>query len=74
MTHINLKLSPRELEMLTVLASDQLFRREFIDPRMPGSTSNPADLTFGKKLLERLRIVLDRSKRTPTALRRNGLN
>jgi hypothetical protein len=72
MTVINVKLSPRELELLTILATDQLFRREFIDPRMPGSTSNPADLAAGKKLVERLRLTLDKSKRLAPASRRNG--
>src|SRR5690349_13481382 len=33
---IAVKLSFEELKLLTTLASDQLFRREFIDPKMPG--------------------------------------
>jgi len=47
------------------LASDQLFRREFIDPKMPGHRSNTAELVLGKDLVERLRLVLnpDRSRR-----------
>jgi len=72
MTVINVKLSPRELELLTILATDQLFRREFIDPRLPGNTSDPAEVTFGKKLVERLRLTLDRSRRMSPATRRNG--
>lgn len=71
MTHITVKLTARELELLTALAADQLFRREFIDPRLPGYRSNPADLSLGKKLLERLRLMTDRAKRMPVA-RRNG--
>ena len=37
MTLITIKLTINELELLTNLASDQLFRREFIDPKMPKS-------------------------------------
>lgn len=71
MTLITVKLTAREVELLTTLASDQLFRREFIDPRLPGYKSNPADLSFGKKLVERLRLMADRAKRMPLP-RRNG--
>jgi hypothetical protein len=71
MTLITVKLTVKELETLTSLASDQLFRREFIDPRMPGYKSNPAELSLGKKLVERLRFMADREKSMPPA-RRNG--
>jgi hypothetical protein len=71
MTAITVKLTPRELDLLTILASDQLFRREFIDPRLPGNRSNPAELSLGKKLVERLRLTADRAKRVPPS-RRNG--
>jgi hypothetical protein len=71
MTRIAVKLTPRELELLTILASDQLFRREFIDPRMPGNRSNPEDLSLGKELIERLRLTADRTKGMPMS-RRNG--
>jgi hypothetical protein len=69
MTHITVKLTAKELELLTALASDQLFRREFIDPRMPGSKSNPSEVIFGKKLVERLRLMADPTKVLP---RRSG--
>jgi hypothetical protein len=71
MTLITVKLTVKELETLTSLASDQLFRREFIDPRMPGYKSNPAELSLGKKLVERLRLMADREKSMPPA-RRSG--
>jgi hypothetical protein len=71
MTLINVKLSAKELELLTSLASDQLFRREFIDPRMPGYKSNHADLSQGKKLVERMRLLTDRARKTPLP-KRNG--
>jgi hypothetical protein len=69
MTLINVRLTARELELLTALASDQLFRREFIDPRLPGNKSNPTEVIFGKKLVERLRLIADPTKPLP---RRNG--
>jgi hypothetical protein len=62
MTHITVKLTSKELELLSSLASDQLFRREFIDSRLPGYQFNLADLSLGKKLIERLRGMTDRAK------------
>lgn len=71
MTRATVKLSATELRLLATLASDQLFRREFIDPRMPGYNSNPAELSLGKKLVDRLRLMADRAEGMPPA-RRNG--
>jgi len=68
MTTISVKFTTQELELLSSLASDQLFRREFIDPKMPGYKSNPADVILGKHLVERLRLVTARV----TGTRRNG--
>jgi hypothetical protein len=69
MTLINLKLTTKELELLTTLASDQLFRREFIDPKMPGYKSNSAEMSLGKSLVARLRSLADPGcgKRMPSA-------
>jgi hypothetical protein len=58
MAVITIELTTRELELLTSLASDQLFRREFIDRRFPGFRADPADLSFGKDLVARLRETL----------------
>jgi hypothetical protein len=58
---ITLKLTDQELGLLTNLAADQLFRREFIDPKMPGYKFNPGELSLGKKLVERLRVITDRA-------------
>ncbi len=69
MTTITIKLTAKELELLTALAADQLFRREFIDPRLPGNKSNPTEVDFGKKLVERLRLIADPTKPLP---RRTG--
>jgi hypothetical protein len=68
---ITVKLSEREIELLASLASDQLFRREFIDSRLPGFRSDSAELSAGKKLVERLRLLTDRSKRALLA-KKNG--
>jgi hypothetical protein len=72
MMQITLKLTAKELELLSSLASDQLFRREFIDSRLPGSRSNPADLSLGKQLIERFRVITERAKGLPSAPRKNG--
>jgi hypothetical protein len=58
MTLITLKLTIEELELLTSLASDQLFRREFIDPRMPGYRANSKEMALGKALVGRLRLMV----------------
>jgi hypothetical protein len=57
MKTVMLKLTIEELELLTTLVADQLFRKEFMDPKMPGYKSNAADITLGKELLGRLRFI-----------------
>ena len=47
MTVITLKLTPEELDLLTALASDQLFRRQYIEPRLPGYKHDPAEVKIG---------------------------
>ena len=69
MTQITVKLTVKELELLSSLAADQLFRKEFIDPRLPGYKTSPAELTCGKHLVERLRIILERTRRAPLPAR-----
>jgi len=71
MIQISVKFTTHEIELLSSLASDQLFRREFIDSRLPGFQSNPGDLSLGKKLVERMRLTADRVKKVPVA-KRNG--
>lgn len=65
MTLITVKLTATELDLLATLASDQLFRREFIDRRLSGYKSDSVELSRGKKLVERLRSKVDRVKRMP---------
>jgi hypothetical protein len=71
MTSINVKLTTEEVEILSSLASDQLFRREFIDPKMPGHRPNPGALRLGKQLVERLQGIVDQAK-GPRPSRRSG--
>lgn len=68
MTPMTIKFTAKELELLTSLAADQLFRREFIDNRLPGWKTNPDDIGLGKELVERMRTVLD-----PRSARRTHL-
>jgi hypothetical protein len=65
MASITVKLTTKELDLLCALASDQLFRREFIDSRIPGFKFDSSDLSLGKQLVERLRSQTDRAKRAP---------
>ena len=57
MTNIKLEVTLEELLLLTTLMSDQLFRREFIDPKMPGYKGDPAELATGKDLVLRFRSM-----------------
>jgi hypothetical protein len=56
---MTLKLTVEEIRLLATLASDQLFRREFIDPRIPGYKFNPGELGLGKALVRRLKLTAD---------------
>jgi len=56
---VTLKLTTKELELLTTLVADQLFRKEFIDPKIPGFKSNADEMRLGKTLIARLRFMLD---------------
>jgi hypothetical protein len=57
---VSVKFTIQELELLASLASDQMFRREFIDPKMPGYRSNSGEISQGKALVSRLKGLLDR--------------
>lgn len=62
---ISLEFTTEELETLTALASDQLFRREFIDVRMPGVGKDNEKLHFAKELVRRLQTVLAERRQQP---------
>ena len=57
MKRITLRLTVEELKLLTTLAADQLFHQEFIDPRMPGHRTDRNELTLGKALVGRMRLI-----------------
>ena len=65
MTSINVRLTAKELDLLRSLAADQLFQREFVDARFPGHKSNLAELSLGKQLIERLRILTAKAQGLP---------
>lgn len=67
MTTINVKLTLKEIELLATLASDQLFRREFIDPKMPGYKNDWGEVSLGKALVARLRSLSDAGNGRKTA-------
>lgn len=56
---LSIQLQPSELELLVSLASDQLFRREFIDPKMPGFKTDAGQLSKAKEIVARLRAALE---------------
>lgn len=63
MTFVTLKLKLQELELLTDLASDQMFRREFIDPKMPGHRAVKGEVGTGRALVAKLQSALERERR-----------
>jgi hypothetical protein len=66
---IKFEVTIEELKLLASLASDQLFRRQFIDPKMPGYKGNPEELGLGKALVGRMRLIINEGSRyTPSAL------
>ena len=69
---LTLKISAGELALLVSLASDQLFRREFIDPKMPGHRPNGAEVSTGKELVSRLRAILNPNAAKRVLPVRNG--
>ncbi len=58
MKRLTLELTVEELTLLATLASDQLFRREFIDPKMPGYKADPGEVQTGKSLVARMRAIV----------------
>ena len=84
MKNLKIEVTLEELLLLTTLMSDQLFRREFIDPKMPGYKGDPAELAMGKEIVLRLKsmargasgsAVIALSRRTASHLypNRNGV-
>jgi hypothetical protein len=59
MGNVTLKLTLEELRLLAGLAADQLFRKQFIDPKMPGYRARPEEMKLGKTLVARLQTMVD---------------
>jgi len=64
MKNVKIELTVQELLLVTTLMSDQLFRREFIDPKMPGYKGDPAELALGKDLVLRLKALVRQASGT----------
>jgi len=58
MKNIKIEVTLQELLLVTTLMTDQLFRREFIDPKMPGYKSDPSELAIGKNLVLRWKAMV----------------
>ena len=67
MKHINFQLTIEELRLLASLASDQLFRRQYIDPRMPGYKGSREEVDLGKALVGRMNLIIDQGGRHTTS-------
>ena len=59
MKKLTLEFTVEELSALTDMASNQLFRKQFIDPKMPGFVPNHEELGLCKNLVGRLRSAMD---------------
>jgi hypothetical protein len=73
MKRVNFTLTVDELRLLISLAADQLFRRQFIDPRMPGYKGSPEEVNLGKALVGRMRLMIDEGPRHTTSAPGQGL-
>lgn len=71
---IRVEFSVAELDLLTTLASDQLFRIEFIDPKMPGYKADNDKIGVSKHLISRLRSVLAENRPVGSVLSADRLN
>jgi hypothetical protein len=69
LTLITLRFTLRELEILAALAADQLFRKEFIDSRLPGCRSDAAELNIAKQLVQRIRLAAGKSTQAASSAR-----
>lgn len=65
MKKVTLDFTPEELGVLTAMASDQLFRKQFIDPKMPGFIPNHEELDLCKSVVGRLRTAVEDGRVRP---------
>ena len=71
MKNLNFPLTLEELRLLASLASDQLFRRQYIDPKMPGYKGSPEEVLIGKALVNRMRLIIDETHKAGSTLVRD---
>ncbi len=74
MKRMTLRLTVEELGLLATLAGDQLFRKEFIDPKMPGYRIDAREMSMGKTLVARLRRMVDPVGAERASARANGVS
>ncbi len=65
MNNVKIEMTQQELVLAITLMADQLFRREFIDPKMPGYKGDPSELALGKDLILRLKSVIRQAAESP---------
>jgi hypothetical protein len=65
MKNVKIEMTQQELALAITLMSDQLFRREFIDPKMPGYKGDPAELAMGKDMVLRLKSAIRQAADSP---------
>jgi len=58
MKKLTMEFTLEELGVLTNMASDQLFRKQFIDPKMPGFIPIHDELNLCKDVVGRLRSAV----------------
>lgn len=68
MKRVNFIITIEELRLLAGLASDQLFRRQFIDPKMPGYKVIPEEVDLGKALVRRMQLIIDEGAQYTTSV------
>jgi uncharacterized protein (DUF2164 family) len=62
MKKISVQFTFEELQAAVTLASDQMFRVKYIDPKMPGYVSNQGKLDASKAALQALQDALEVAK------------
>ena len=62
MKKLTVELTSEELGVLTTMASDQLFRKQFIDPKMPGYRTDAEELDLCKQVVAKLKLLIDSRK------------
>ena len=62
MKKISVQFTLEELQAAVTLASDQMFRVKYIDPKMPGYVTNQEKLNASKSALQALQDALEAAK------------